>query len=889
VPLLPRLLLSWLHALNPRRSLRARLALVLGGSGLAFALVTALAADAYQRAELADSLGQAMRREALLMSRGLNIALQERLQQLRQVAAQPIVASGLMEPGELRLLLEAQRTQQPALAWLAVTDAQGRVLVATNALLEGQDMRDEPWFAPGSRAPWIGPRRPAGALADHLGMGRDGRPPQLIDLATPLIDFQGRPLGVLVGRLGWDWLDDLHQSINAQGRRLPGADSLVIDAAGHVLLGPPALLDAPLPLTGLADLHAGAAPRVMAWPRSGDFLTALGRDDNADHGPSASLTVVLRQPVALAFASADVLRQRLLAAGLLATAAFIGLSIWLAARITRPVRALSLAAQRVGRGEAPTFEAIAPRRRDEVAELAHTLQGLHLELARRMTAQQRATARFEALFQGAPVAIYLSVDNRVTMANAACLALFGASSIDQLRGKRTHDLIHPAEHALLDARIARMRSLHDQGEAAPLVDHRIVRLDGAVLDVEMTAIAVDVDGTPGVQVVLRDVTEARRDRALLAQTSRLAQVGGWTLDLASQRGTWTDELARIYDAPPGSAPDLELALSSFDAADRTRVQAAVHHTIVSGEPCEMELPMTTLAGHRRWVRIQGHAVREGDRTLALAGITQDVTARRQAEEAVHELNARLEQRVAERTAQLHAANAELDSFAYAVSHDLRAPLRAMSGFSQALVEDHGPALDAEARGYLDQIIQASHRMGDLIDGLLVLSRSTRGALRADAVDLSALAERVVAELRRGDPQRVVQVDITPGLQATGDARMLDAVLHNLLGNAWKYTGHAKAAHITLTAQDLDGERWFCVNDNGAGFDMAHAGRLFKAFARLHRQDEFPGIGIGLATVQRIIHRHGGQIVAQGRPGDGASFRFTLPARRAAEPLDPALP
>lgn len=141
----------------------------------------------------------------------------------------------------------------------------------------------------------------------------------------------------------------------------------------------------------------------------------------------------------------------------------------------------------------------------------------------------------------------------------------------------------------------------------------------------------------------------------------------------------------------------------------------------------------------------------------------------------------------------------------------------------------------------------------------MLSRSSRGELRSDDVDLSALAERVVAELRRTEPQRRVQVAIDPGLHAVGDVRMLDVVLHNLLGNAWKYTRDRADARIALRGMDLDGQRWFCVTDNGAGFDMAHAGRLFKAFARLHRQDEFPGLGIGLATVQRIIHRHGGQI------------------------------
>jgi PAS domain S-box-containing protein len=244
----------------------------------------------------------------------------------------------------------------------------------------------------------------------------------------------------------------------------------------------------------------------------------------------------------------------------------------------------------------------------------------------------------------------------------------------------------------------------------------------------------------------------------------------------------------------------------------------------------------------------------------------------------------LEQRVAERTAELTAANRELDSFAYAVSHDLRAPLRAMAGFSHALLEDYGDRFDGEARTYLHQIALASRRMGELIDGLLALSRSTRGELQRDTVDLSALARQTLADLANAEPARQVALEVESGLEARGDARMLEAVLRNLLDNAWKYTAHAAAPQIRVFSEQRDGRRWICVADNGAGFDMAHAGKLFKPFQRLHRQDEFPGIGIGLATVQRIVHRHGGAIEARGEPGKGATFRLCLPEPVAELPV-----
>ena len=224
------------------------------------------------------------------------------------------------------------------------------------------------------------------------------------------------------------------------------------------------------------------------------------------------------------------------------------------------------------------------------------------------------------------------------------------------------------------------------------------------------------------------------------------------------------------------------------------------------------------------------------------------------------------------TAQLHAANAELDSFAYAVSHDLRAPLRAMTGFSDALREDCGDGLDAQAMGYLAEIAHAGRHMGELIDGLLRLSRATRGELVRQQVDVSAAAAAIVAELRRAEPGHRVTVDIAPGLTVWGDARMLDLVLGNLLGNAWKYGAAAAEPHISVTG----GDNTICVSDNGAGFDMAHADKLFKPFQRLHRQEEFSGLGIGLSTVKRIIQRHGGSIRAESAVGRGATFWVSLP-------------
>jgi light-regulated signal transduction histidine kinase (bacteriophytochrome) len=250
--------------------------------------------------------------------------------------------------------------------------------------------------------------------------------------------------------------------------------------------------------------------------------------------------------------------------------------------------------------------------------------------------------------------------------------------------------------------------------------------------------------------------------------------------------------------------------------------------------------------------------------VAFTAIIRDITARKEAEDTLRRY-----------AAQLEAANNELEAFSYSVSHDLRAPLRSLDGFSQALLEDYHDGLDDTGRDFLQRVRGASQRMGTLIDDLLSLSRVTRGELQLSEVNLSALAAAVAAELQKSDPARDVAFAIAPELVARADAGLVRIVLQNLLGNAWKFTGKRSPAHVEVGVTAHDGRRAFFVRDDGAGFDMAYAAKLFGAFQRLHGSDEFPGSGIGLATVQRIIHRHGGEVWAEGAPDRGATFYFTL--------------
>ncbi|HEY2867462.1 MAG TPA: PAS domain S-box protein [Pyrinomonadaceae bacterium] len=291
--------------------------------------------------------------------------------------------------------------------------------------------------------------------------------------------------------------------------------------------------------------------------------------------------------------------------------------------------------------------------------------------------------------------------------------------------------------------------------------------------------------------------------------------------------------------------------------------------------------------HRRkddsilFVEISSHELSFAGRKSRLV-LANDVTDRRRAEmelrgseERYRELASTLERRVAERTVELESVNKELEAFAYSVSHDLRAPLRAMDGFSLALLEDYAERLDGTGKNFLDRIRNASQQMSRLIDDLLSLSRVTRSDIHYAEVNLSSIAKEIVNRYQELQPRKDLVVDMQDGVKVRGDERLLRIALENLLSNAWKFTSKIEDPLITFTSAEHDGSIVHCVADNGAGFDMRFADKLFGAFQRLHSANEFEGTGIGLATVQRIINRHGGRIWADSGVSKGAAFYFTI--------------
>jgi signal transduction histidine kinase len=346
------------------------------------------------------------------------------------------------------------------------------------------------------------------------------------------------------------------------------------------------------------------------------------------------------------------------------------------------------------------------------------------------------------------------------------------------------------------------------------------------------------------------------------------------------------------------APGTRMRLASYGAQDLAALQAEqiyvvediltlsappaiAHQMLTEGVRAYARVPLLwqgqLIGALNLWMDSPGSLTSE---SLAIARDVADVLAVAIQQACLHEQVQRqateLEARVAARTAELSAANRELETFSYSVSHDLRAPLRAIEGFSQALLEEYANILDADGQDYLQRIRGATARMAELIEALLGLARVTRAGLSPEPVDVTAMAHMIATDPRRSEPARLVEVLIADGLVIHGDRRLLRVMLDNLLGNAWKFTAKQPQARIELgRLLSPDGPSAFFVRDNGAGFDMAYADKHFGASQRLHRMSEFHGTGLGLATVQRIIHRHGGRIWAEGALGRGATFCFTL--------------
>lgn len=418
-----------------------------------------------------------------------------------------------------------------------------------------------------------------------------------------------------------------------------------------------------------------------------------------------------------------------------------------------------------------------------------------------------------------------------------------------------------------------------------LTSDRVVAMVARDADVQLALQHVKGVGFVVVTAVFLYVLVLRELRArsagesasrMLATVLRNSSDAISVLDLGGRIVAWNHGAERMYGWTEKEAEELEVR-RLLPEEGQSEIEELLAR--IRGGEALVTYPTRRRTRDGRLVDVWLTATRVSDETGQLTGVAlteHDVTSELAASREVVRLNAELEERVRLRTRQLETANAELESFSYSVSHDLRAPLRAIDGFSRALLEDCAGQLGSTGQNYLERVTRACGRMGQLIDDLLELSRTTRAPMSVATVDLSRVAEQVASDLRATEPGREVEIRVAKDLSARADPVLLRAVMQNLVGNAWKFTSQKSVAVIEVGMEcDQEGQPVYFVRDNGAGFDMQFAGKLFGPFQRLHSESEFPGTGIGLATVARIVGRHGGRVWAEGRPGEGATIRFTL--------------
>ncbi|MGE3959770.1 MAG: PAS domain-containing protein [Vicinamibacterales bacterium] len=462
--------------------------------------------------------------------------------------------------------------------------------------------------------------------------------------------------------------------------------------------------------------------------------------------------------------------------------------------------------------------------------------------------------------------------------------LFRIFEVDRSSFKASYeaflDAVHPADRARVDE--SYMASVRD-GRPYRLT-HRLLMPGGRVKYIEEQG---ETEFSPTGRPIrsrgtAQDVTDRMRveealrlSEANLRRAESLARLGHFEFDFTGDRPVWSEGLRRLCGHADGEVPGggfFELAHPD----DRDRVVTAMRQALALGHSCECDFRLVRRDGVTLHVRARGEPVAEASTgRLRFFGAMLDISGMKRAEQRLTELNATLEQRVVERTLELEATNRELESFSYSVSHDLRAPLRSIDGFSLALLQDESARLSERGRSDLQRIRGAAQRMGELVDALLRLSRLLREPMDLEAVDVSALVRDVVVALDESAPGLGGRISVAEGLVVRGDRRLLRAVFSNLIENAVKFSAHVPDPRVEVRAEGSDGQPVIVVRDNGAGFDMAYADKLFAPFERLHPPGQFPGSGIGLTTVHRIVSRHGGRVWARSQPGHGASFFLQL--------------
>ncbi|MGE3346218.1 MAG: ATP-binding protein [Ramlibacter sp.] len=680
----------------------------------------------------------------------------------------------------------------------------------------------------------------------------------------------------------------------------PGISLFVTDGAGIVLASAGGEA-APVGGAVLAPLLqamglAGAAPRLVGSSGDPSRLIAVRQVGHPREGRILVSATMLREEVL----APTVQRLYLQLGALLAIVLLGAAAAWafgdrvLVAPISRLLRRVDdLQREELSRDARAT-----PHRIRELDELDQRFHGMARSLIQRAVERDGALAEMEGQ-KNLLTSVFDSLDEGVLVAdNRGYYIHFNAAALQIAPGivriNREKDPLdisaleygfyepdgrtlmpawrRPTARALRGERVSRQRYL-SRGAWTGGVEK--------VIQASARPLAGPMGQPAGCVLVFFDITAAHRAEEALRDSEQryrtLFEVNPhpmWVYDVQTLRFlTVNDAAVQHY----GYSREEFLAMTLEDIRPADEVPALRDH--IAAHLGETDAPRVwrhlRKGGEVILVEISSHTL-DFDGRCARMVLAHDVTGRVQARQALEQLNDTLEQRVAERTRDLALANRELESFSYSVSHDLRAPLQVIDGFGKALLSKHADQLDGKAMHYLNRIRDNTGHMAQLIDDLLSLARVTRAPLRAECVDLSARAHQIAERLRARFAEHCVQVEIEPALSCHGDAGLLTVVLENLMGNAWKFSCGVDRPLIRVgTRRDADGQAVFFVADNGAGFDMAYRDKLFQAFQRLHSDKEFEGTGIGLATVHRIVSRHGGRVWAQSAPGQGAVFEFTL--------------
>lgn len=517
----------------------------------------------------------------------------------------------------------------------------------------------------------------------------------------------------------------------------------------------------------------------------------------------------------------------------------------------------------------------------QALQLPSTSQWIEANQALKKEIQDRKNEekKFQNLLEAAPDAIVIvNRAGEIQLVNTQTERLFGYAR-EEVLGKSVEILVPQRFHGRHEThRTTYSESPSPRAMGARLELHGL-RKDNTEFPVEISLSPLETPEGTLVSSTIRDVSERKRTaEALKASEERLqmaveaAQLGVWDLDLITDRAFRSlrhDQIFGYESLQPEWG--VEIAATHIVPEDRERFRSSFAKAFKADDfftECRINRADRSL----RWISARGRVYRDlAGQPVRMMGVIADITDRKQAKQELDHHRQELARSVSE----LAAANKELESFSYSVSHDLRAPLRAIDGFSHALLEDSSDRLDDAGKAHLNRIRAGTQRMGLLIDDLLNLSRLSRAQMRRQSVDISSLAVSVADGLRKAQPERQIELRIEDGLKTTADPGLLRIVLENLLSNAWKFTSKRASAHIEFGMSRGNGSPAYFVRDNGAGFDPAYADRLFGPFQRLHAMSEFAGTGIGLATVQRIVHRHGGRIWAESAVDRGATFYFTL--------------